>query len=771
MNIFRKSKTGLSAHLKMAAENGLSFLPLHGVDLVAAIREEKSEKHLSHAVEIAEKFYERIWLVRIVRQLHSVNPSAVNKLKFATTLVREDDLIGCEELLSQLGKAEKDQSAYWETLAVLRAKQGRIEDALSIFDTLPGTEVGSHPAPIVLPTATDMLSGNSFDYAAALIAELHDRYPHHLYVRSLQVTCLLYAGEVKMATALTDIPFDLSPKATRYDQRAMVEAKAGILAQMGWWHELFEFLRDAIESDQTHWSLYSMASEIAKIAARENEYATLLDAIPTAQNNTQEAMSVRCYWHIHKHRVDEAKYLLKKIRRLSPQMYLGAQFSFDINHGQPEEVENTYLDFIACGVPIMGPTIGLAMYLYYYNSSTENLERSLSLLSSNKNLATNSTSFWQIYFRIQIALGQNKEAFECFEKLPSGLQASSNLRHFLQYFQAMDGDHNASKKGWIANIRETRHLCVNARSSYPKTKKLRYVERPSDVLLFACVYNGMDYIDWFLDHYRTLGVDHFFIIDNGSADGTLEKLLLETDVSVFTNTDSFGGSGFGILWVNHLLKKYGQNHWCFNVDIDEGFVFPGQEHGRTLSDLLSYLEGNNFGGVRSFCLDMYPEQIEDKTGADPFARSCYFDTDYSFLPQDLPPYVVVQGGIRKRMTGLAMAFQKVPLIHMEEGVSFIECNHHTTHLPFADISTALLHYKLVGDTKKILDEAITRDEYFAGAKFYRRMKDAFNTVGWSQSLLSSHSRRYRDTSDLLDAKLISSSANWDNFRPSKNRKS
>jgi len=141
------------------------------------------------------------------------------------------------------------------------------------------------------------------------------------------------------------------------------------------------------------------------------------------------------------------------------------------------------------------------------------------------------------------------------------------------------------------------------------------------------------------------------------------------------------------------------------------------------------------------------------------------------VAQDLPPYVFVQGGIRKRMTGLAIALQKVPLIFMEQGVSFIECNHHTTHLPFADISTALLHYKLVGDTKKILAEAIDRDEYFAGAKFYRRMNDAFNTMGWSETLLSSYSRRYRNTSDLIDAGLITGSPKWDIFQtPNKNRK-
>ena len=771
MNIFRKNMAGISANLKKAALQGFSALPLDGFDFNTAIRGEKNEKLLLRALSITETFDERIWIEKLSRQLHAINPNLDNKLKFAAALVRGDDLTGCEKLLAQIDQVHMDLPLFRETLAVLRAKQGDTEEAISLFDKLPGNEQGSHPAPIVLPTATDMLSSGDSKHSLALIGKLHSRYPNHLYVRSLQVKCHLISGEIEKATALTEIPFDLSPDAMRYDRRAMVEAKTAILGQLGWLHELFEFLRDAIASDPVHWNLYSMASEIAKTAAREEEYSALLNAIPPTQSKSPEAMALWCYWHIHKHRVNEANSLLKKIRPLSTAMYLHAQFSLRINHGQPQEIEQTYENIVACGLPILGPTIGLGMYLYYFNSSAENLDRSRALLDSNKNQARNDTTFWQIFFRILIASGRHEEAAEHFSKLPAGLQKSSNLRQFSQYFQALNGNHDDAKRGWVETIRETRHLCVNARSSYPRTVKLRYMEKPNGILLFACVFNGIDYIDWFLNHYRKLGVDHFFIVDNGSADGTLEKLLLENDVSVFSNTDSFGGSGFGILWINHLLKKYGENHWCFNVDIDEGFVFPGQEKGRSLKNLLSYCERNNYAAVRSFCLDMYPEKIENEKLTDRFAESCYFDTDYTSVAQDLPPYVFVQGGIRKRMTGLAIALQKVPLIFMEQGVSFIECNHHTTHLPFADISTALLHYKLVGDTKKILAEAIDRDEYFAGAKFYRRMNDAFNTMGWSETLLSSYSRRYRNTSDLIDAGLITGSPKWDIFQtPNKNRK-
>ena len=54
------------------------------------------------------------------------------------------------------------------------------------------------------------------------------------------------------------------------------------------------------------------------------------------------------------------------------------------------------------------------------------------------------------------------------------------------------------------------------------------------ILLFCTIRNEADRIDWFLHHYRGLGVDHFCFVDNGSDDGTLDTLLAQPDSSVWS---------------------------------------------------------------------------------------------------------------------------------------------------------------------------------------------------------------------------------------------
>jgi hypothetical protein len=259
-------------------------------------------------------------------------------------------------------------------------------------------------------------------------------------------------------------------------------------------------------------------------------------------------------------------------------------------------------------------------------------------------------------------------------------------------------------------------------------------------------------------------VGHFFIIDNGSNDGTLEYLLEQPDVSVFRNTGSFAAAQFGIMWTNHLLQKYGVGHWCLTVDIDEGFVFPGQDKGRTLEDLLAYCDRSGFEAVPALALDMYPERL-DQSFEEPFATNCYFDVDYETTPNDIPPYAIRQGGIRQRMTGLAMMLHKVPLIKMAPDVRYIDCNHNITHVPIADLSTAVLHYKFVGDIVSRLDEAIGRNEHFSGAIAYRRLRKSSESHQAGGVLLSEHSRRFDTVADLLAAGVIRSSPAWDTFIP------
>ena len=67
--------------------------------------------------------------------------------------------------------------------------------------------------------------------------------------------------------------------------------------------------------------------------------------------------------------------------------------------------------------------------------------------------------------------------------------------------------------------------------------------------MFATIRNEFDRLDEFLEHYRTLGVRHFLVVDNGSDDGSTELLQAQPDVSLWVTHASYRQSRFGVDWL------------------------------------------------------------------------------------------------------------------------------------------------------------------------------------------------------------------------------
>jgi len=77
--------------------------------------------------------------------------------------------------------------------------------------------------------------------------------------------------------------------------------------------------------------------------------------------------------------------------------------------------------------------------------------------------------------------------------------------------------------------------------------------------LFATIRNEFDRLDAFLEHYRSLGVRHFLVVDNGSEDGSAEFLQTQPDVSLWVTHASYRQSRFGVDWLTWLQIKFGHN--------------------------------------------------------------------------------------------------------------------------------------------------------------------------------------------------------------------
>ena len=95
-----------------------------------------------------------------------------------------------------------------------------------------------------------------------------------------------------------------------------------------------------------------------------------------------------------------------------------------------------------------------------------------------------------------------------------------------------------------------------------------------DVLCFSCVRDEALRLPWFLEYHRRIGVDRFFVVDNGSSDGSTDFLLDQADVTVYYTVDSYAANRCGMVWLDELLESHGNGHWSLTLDADELLVYP-----------------------------------------------------------------------------------------------------------------------------------------------------------------------------------------------------
>lgn len=149
------------------------------------------------------------------------------------------------------------------------------------------------------------------------------------------------------------------------------------------------------------------------------------------------------------------------------------------------------------------------------------------------------------------------------------------------------------------------------------------------IFAFVTLRNERIRLPYFLRYYRDLGINHFFMVDNGSTDGSLEYLKDQPDVSLWRTEASYKKSRFGMDWISHLLRRYGHGHWCLTVDPDEFFVYPFCET-RPIRALTDWLDTTQIRTFSAMLLDMYPKgPITDQAyreGQDPFEIAQWFDS-------------------------------------------------------------------------------------------------------------------------------------------------
>tara|TARA_R110002096_G_scaffold58617_4_gene147454 strand:- start:2647 stop:3657 length:1011 start_codon:yes stop_codon:yes gene_type:complete len=261
--------------------------------------------------------------------------------------------------------------------------------------------------------------------------------------------------------------------------------------------------------------------------------------------------------------------------------------------------------------------------------------------------------------------------------------------------------------------------------------------RPDDILLYCTQRNEKVRLPYFLDYYRKMGVGHFFFVDNGSADGSLEYLAEQPDVSVWTTRASYRRSRFGADWLNWLQMKHAHGHWTLTVDPDEFLVYPFCDT-RPLRALTDWLDASSIKSFSAMLLDMYPKgRIDDQpyqSGQNPIEIASWFDSgNYSLRRNSKYANLWIQGGPRMRVffkdaPEKAPALNKVPLVKWDRRYCYVSSTHMLLPRGLNQVydewggekaSGVLLHAKFLDTFGSKAEEELERGQHYAASVEYK----------------------------------------------------
>jgi len=254
-----------------------------------------------------------------------------------------------------------------------------------------------------------------------------------------------------------------------------------------------------------------------------------------------------------------------------------------------------------------------------------------------------------------------------------------------------------------------------------------------DLACFLVQRNEAMRLEGFFDYYRNLGVKHFYVVDNASDDSvTLEFLMAQEDVELFSTSQSYAEARYGIDWIESLLRRYKrEGSWNLVVDADELLVLD--ESIKKLPDLCMILEEEGKTALSVPLLDLYSKgpirTARYRPGLEMLDECGWYDarfyTTYSPYggPRGKDP--IFQGGVRSRTFGIdSVVLNKTPLFFYSSNLKLREGMHWIDGVKADYGKGILLHFKYLSTFHRYVEEEVERGEHWNGASEYKRYYEA-----------------------------------------------
>ncbi|MGR3624625.1 glycosyltransferase family 2 protein [Pseudophaeobacter sp.] len=253
--------------------------------------------------------------------------------------------------------------------------------------------------------------------------------------------------------------------------------------------------------------------------------------------------------------------------------------------------------------------------------------------------------------------------------------------------------------------------------------------RSAEVAVVACMRNEMFMLPQFLAHYRKLGVGSFLIADNCSDDGTLEYLLEQPDVALFSVDTDYSKSYYGVSWQQAMMAAFRVGKWSLVADADELLAWQ-KNQVQSLPELLQTKDFQGADAARIFMLDMYPKgPLSDVTfETNPFAEAGFVDrapflTDVVSLGpfSNMPTWT---SAVRHRLIPGSrpeiFVAQKVALLKYQPWMRLSAGLHYLADVRLSPRELVFAHFKYNADFHRKAQEEVSRRQHFNDAEEYQK---------------------------------------------------